>query len=49
VQALKAHESKVAIDELTLEDAQKQVPREYWEFLDVFSRKSLECMPLRKP
>jgi len=49
VQALKAHESKVTIDELTLEEAQKQVPREYWEFLDVFSKKSLECMPLRKP
>jgi len=30
VQALKAHESKVTIDELTLEDAQKQVPKEYW-------------------
>jgi len=49
VQALKAHDSKVAIDESTLEEAQKQVPREYWEFLDVFSKKSSECMPLRKP
>jgi len=49
VQALKAHESKVTIDESTLEDAQKQVPKEYWEFLDVFSKKSLEHMPLQKP
>ena len=29
VQALKARESKIAIDELTLEEPQKQVPREY--------------------
>jgi len=28
VQALKAHESKVAINESTIEDAQKQVPKE---------------------
>ena len=48
IQALKAHESKVTIDESTLEDAQKQVPKEYWEFLDIFSKKSLEHMPLRK-
>jgi len=49
VQALKAHESKLTIDESTLEEAQKQVPKEYWEFLDVFSKKSSERMPLRKP
>jgi len=49
VQALKAHELKVTIDESTLEDAQRQVPTEYWEFLDVFSKKSSERMPLRKP
>ena len=49
MQALKAHESKVAIDESTLEEAQKQVPKEYWEFLDVFSKKLSEHMPLRKP
>ena len=49
VQALKAHESKVTIDESTLEEAQKQVPKEYWEFLDVFSKRSSERMPLRKP
>jgi len=49
IQALKAHESKVAIDETTLEEAQKLVPREYWEYLDVFLKKSSECMPLRKP
>jgi len=49
VQALKAYELKVSIDELTLEEAQKQVPKEYWEFLDVFSKRSSECMPLQKP
>ena len=49
IQALKAHESKVAIDETTLEEAQKLVPREYWEYLDVFSKKSSERMPVRKP
>jgi len=49
VRALKAHELKITIDESTLEDAQKQVPKEYWEFLDVFSKKSSERMPLRKP
>ena len=49
VQALKAHESKVAIGESTLEEAQKQVPKECWEFLDIFSKKSLERMLLRKP
>jgi len=48
IQALKAHKSKVAIDETTLEEAQKLVPREYWEYLDVFLKKSLEHMPLRK-
>ena len=46
---MKAHESKVTIDESTLEEAQKQVPKEYWEFLDVFSKKSSERMLLRKP
>jgi len=49
VQALKAHELKVTIDELTLEEAQKQVPKEYWEFLEVFSKRLSEHMPLRKP
>jgi len=49
IQALKAHESKVAINETTLKEAQKLVPQEYWEYLDVFSKKSSECMPLQKP
>jgi len=49
IQAVKSHESNVAIDESTLEDVQKLVPREYWEYLDAFSKKSLEHMPLRKP
>jgi len=43
------HESKVTIDESTLEDAQKQVPKQCWEFLDIFSKKSSEHMLLRKP
>ena len=49
IQALKAHKSKVAINETTLEEPQKLVPQEYWEYLDVFSKKSSECMSLRKP
>jgi len=48
IQALKAHKSKVAINETSLEEAQKLVPREYWEYLDVFSKKSSERMLLRK-
>ena len=49
IQAVNSHKSKVAINESTLEDMQKLVPREYWEYLDVFSKKSSECMLLRKP
>ena len=49
IQALKNHESKGDIDESTLEEAQKLVPREYWDYLDVFSKLKSECMPLRKP
>jgi len=44
IQAVKSHESKIAIDESTLEDVQKLVPKEYWEYLDVFSKKSSERM-----
>ena len=39
VQALKAYKSKVMVDESTLEDAQKLVPKEYWEYLNVFSER----------
>ena len=46
---MKNHESKGDIDESTLEEAQKLVPREYWDYLDVFSKLKSECMPLRKP
>ena len=49
IQALKNHKSKGDVDESILEDAQKLVPHEYWEYLDVFSRLKSECMPLRKP
>src|SRR5437899_5216512 len=49
VQAIKAHDSKETIDESTLEEAQKLVPKEYWRYLNVFSKKSSERMPLRKP
>ena len=49
VQALKNHESKGDVDESTLEDAQKLVPCEYWDYLDVFSKSKSEHMPLRKP
>ncbi|KAG6325838.1 hypothetical protein ID866_13251 [Astraeus odoratus] len=50
VQALKAWEERVKREDLELEsmleDAQKLVPKEYWECIDVFSKKSSECMPL---
>ena len=49
IQALKNHESKGDVDESTLEEAQKLVPREYWKYLDVFSKPKSERMPLRKP
>ena len=49
IQALKNHEAKVDIDELTLEEAQKLVPHKYWEFHNVFSKSKSKCMPLRKP
>ena len=49
IQALKNHEAKVDVDESTLEEAQKLVPHEYWEFLNVFSKSKSEHMLLRKP
>ena len=49
IQALKNHESKGDVDESTLEEAQKLVPHEYWDYLDVFSKSKNECMLLRKP
>ena len=49
VQAVKSHESKNDVNESTLEEAQKLVPREYWEYLDIFSKSKSEHMPLRKP
>ena len=49
IQALKNHESKGDVDESTLEEAQKLVPRKYWDYLDVFSKSKSEHMPLRKP
>ncbi|KIM64091.1 hypothetical protein SCLCIDRAFT_23718 [Scleroderma citrinum Foug A] len=38
IQALKNHESKGDVDKSTLEEAQKLVPHEYWDYLDVFSK-----------
>ena len=49
IQALKNHESKGDVDEPTLEEAQKLVPCEYWDYLDVFSKSKSEHMPFRKP
>ena len=49
IQALKNHEAKVDIDESTLEEAQKLVPRKCWEFFNVFLKLKSKCMPLRKP
>ena len=49
IQALKNHKSKGDVEESTLEEAQKLVPHEYWEYLDVFSKTKSEHMPLRKP
>ena len=49
IQALKNHESKGDVDKSTLEEAQKLVPHEYWDYLDVFSKSKSERMLLRKP
>src|SRR5207245_400087 len=50
IQALKAWEEKQAEmkkDLVTnLKEAQKAIPKEYWKYIDVFSKKSSECMPL---
>ena len=46
---MKNHKSKGDVEESTLEVAQKLVPREYWEYLDVFLKLKSERMPLRKP
>ena len=46
IQAIKNHKSKGDVDESTLEEAQKLVPREYWDYLDVFSKSKSERMPL---
>ena len=44
IQAIKNHESKGDVDESTLEEAQKLVPHEYWDYLDVFlNRKANAC------
>ena len=49
IQAVKIHESKGDVNKSTLEEAQKLVPREYWDYLDVFSKSKSERMLLRKP
>ena len=49
IQSWKNHESKGDVDESTLEEAQKLVPCEYWEYVDVFSKSKSERMLLRKP
>ena len=49
IQAIKNHKSKGDVNESTLEEAQKLVPHEYWEYLDVFLKSKSERMLLRKP
>ena len=51
VQAVNSHEQKSSapVDESLLEEAQKRVPREYWKYLNVFSKMKSERMPVRKP
>ena len=51
VQAVKIHEQKseTLVDESLLEEAQKRIPREYWKYLNVFSKTKSERMPVRKP
>ncbi|KIM59771.1 hypothetical protein SCLCIDRAFT_97564, partial [Scleroderma citrinum Foug A] len=44
IQAIKNHESKGDVDESTLEEAQKLVPHEYWDYLDVFSKSKSKRM-----
>ena len=51
IQAVKIHEQKseTPVDESLLEEAQKHIPREYWKYLNVFSKTKSERMPMRKP
>ena len=44
MQAVKTHEQKseAPVDETLLEEAQKRVPREYWKYLNVFSKTKSE-------
>ncbi|KAG6327082.1 hypothetical protein ID866_12007, partial [Astraeus odoratus] len=53
VQALKAWEERVKREdselETMLEDAQKLVPKEYWKYIDVFSKKSFKQILFQKP
>ena len=51
VQAVKIYKQKseTPIDESLLEEAQKHVPREYWKYLNVFSKTKSEQMPVCKP
>ena len=44
VQAIKIHEQKseIPVNESLLEEAQKRVPREYWKYLNVFSKTKSE-------
>ena len=51
IQAVNHFEQKpvVSVDESLLEEAQKCVPREYWKYLNVFSKTKSERMPVRKP
>jgi hypothetical protein len=53
IQALKAWEEKQKEQakelETSLKEARKRVPKEYWNYIDVFSKKASERMPLQKP
>ena len=51
IQAVNHSEQKPAapVDESLLEEAQKRIPREYWKYLNVFSKTKSERMPVRKP
>ena len=51
IQAVNHSEQKppASVDESLLEEAQKRVLREYWRYLNVFSKTKSERMPVRKP
>ena len=51
IQAVNHFQQKptASVDESLLEEAQKRVPREYWKYLNVFSKMKSERMPVRKP